>query len=66
MPQPLPCDDVRAPRAQVSHELGVDAEHAQEAIANLVTGREFSFMTAGLAPQCLWWEAVVCHPLPCR
>ena len=47
-------------------ELGVGVEDAKEAITHLVTGREFSFMTAGLAPQCLWWEAVVCHPLPRR
>ena len=39
-------------------ELGVRVEDAQEAISNLVTGRDFSFMTAGLSSQYLWWEAV--------
>ena len=38
-------------------ELGVGVEDAQEAISNLVTGREFSFMTAGLSSQYLWSEA---------
>ena len=38
-------------------ELGVGVEDAQEAISNLVTGREFSFMTAGLSSQYLWFEA---------
>ena len=38
-------------------ELGVGVEDAQEAISNLVTGRAFSFMTAGLSSQYLWFEA---------
>ena len=42
---------------RVAAELGVGVEDAQEAISNLVTGREFSFMTAGLSSQYLWFEA---------
>ena len=38
-------------------ELGVGVEDAQEAISNLVTGRAFSFMTAGLSSQYPWFEA---------
>ena len=42
----------------VATELGVDSENAKEAVAHLLTGREFSFMTAGLRSDYLWWEAV--------
>ena len=43
---------------RVAAELGVDPDNAQEAITHLLTGREFSFMTAGLGSEYLWWEAV--------
>ena len=43
---------------RVAAELRVDPDNAQEAITHLLTGREFSFMTAGLGSQYLWWEAV--------
>ena len=43
---------------RVAAELGVDPDNAQEAITYLLTGREFSFMTAGLGSEYLWWEAV--------
>ena len=43
---------------RVATELGVSMEGTQEAITGLCTARSFSFMTAGLASQFLWWESV--------
>ena len=42
----------------VATELRVDPENAKEAVMHLLTGREFSFMTAGLRSDYLWWEAM--------
>ena len=41
---------------RVAAELGVSVESAKEAITSLSNRRAFSFMTAGLASQFLWWE----------
>ena len=48
-----------ASNSMISHvaaELGVSLESAKEAITSLSNRRAFSFMTAGLASQFLWWE----------
>ena len=50
---------------RVAAELGVSVEDAHEAITNLVDARSFSFMTAGLSSQYLWWE-VCCATIALR
>lgn len=40
----------------VAADLHVDVEHARDAITNLMEARSFSFITAGLSSEYMWWE----------